>query len=76
MEFRNTPDLESLYAGYIDAVNEENRKTRYEGKEEYFQGSSAGLCSRKHYFSVTKVPSLSMITIYGTDQLSGPIKNS
>ena len=56
MEFRNTPDLESLYAGYIDAVNEENRKTRYEGKEEYFQGSSAGLCSRKHYFSVTKVP--------------------
>ena len=55
MDFRNTPDIEALYSGFIDAANEENRKKRYEGKEEYFHGSSAGLCSRKHYFSVNKV---------------------
>ena len=55
MDFRNTPDIEVLYSGYIDAVNEDNRKKRYAGKEQYFHGSSAGMCSRKHYFAVNKV---------------------
>ena len=55
MDFRNTPDIEVLYSGYIDALNEENRKKRYAGKEQYFHGSSAGMCSRKHYFAVNKV---------------------
>ena len=31
MDFRNTPDIEVLYSGYIDAVNEENVKKRYAG---------------------------------------------
>ena len=55
MDFRNTPDIEVLYSGYIDALNEENRKKRYAGKEQYFHGSSAGMCSRKHYFAVNKI---------------------
>lgn len=45
-------DLEAIYTNYMDAKNEENRKARYEGKENYYSGSSSGFCSRKNYYKV------------------------
>jgi CRISPR/Cas system-associated exonuclease Cas4 (RecB family) len=43
-------DIEKLYNDYITLKNEENYKSRYEGKEKYYHASGGGSCSRKLYF--------------------------
>ena len=43
-------NIEKLYNDYITTTNEENYKTRYEGKESYYHASGGGSCSRKLYY--------------------------
>ena len=43
-------NIEKLYNDYITLKNEENYKSRYEGKEKYYHASGGGSCSRKLYF--------------------------
>tara|TARA_R110002020_G_scaffold139307_2_gene310134 strand:+ start:5008 stop:5733 length:726 start_codon:yes stop_codon:yes gene_type:complete len=40
----------NIYNNYINELNKIKFKSRYEGKENFFHASSAGLCKRKHYF--------------------------
>ena len=48
--------FEEIYHEYLIHKNEENRKNRYMGKEDWYHASGAGLCSRKLYYeSVDKV---------------------
>ena len=48
--------FEEIYHEYLIHKNEENRKERYEGNEDWYHASGAGLCSRKLYYeSVEKV---------------------
>jgi hypothetical protein len=42
--------FEQIYHEYLLHLNEENRKARYDGKEDWYHASGAGLCSRKLYF--------------------------
>ena len=42
--------FEDLYHDYLLHLNEENRLNRYEGNEDWYHASGAGLCSRKLYF--------------------------
>ena len=39
-----------IYDDYVAHLNAEKSK-RYDGKEEWFHSSSAGMCARKHYYS-------------------------
>ena len=43
-------NIEKLYNDYITLKNEENYKSRYEGKENYYHASGGGTCSRKLYY--------------------------
>ena len=43
-------DIAKIYSQYMDAKQEENRKERYEGMEDYYHASGAGFCSRKLYY--------------------------
>ena len=43
-------NIEKLYNDYITLKNEENYKSRYEGKEKYYHASGGGTCSRKLYY--------------------------
>ena len=43
-------DIVKIYSQYMDAKQEENRKERYEGMENYYHASVAGMCSRKLYY--------------------------
>ena len=48
--------FEEIYHEYLIHKNEENRKNRYIGNEDWYHASGAGLCSRKLYYeSVEKV---------------------
>ena len=48
--------FEEIYHEYLTYKNEENRKKRYVGNEDWYHASGAGLCSRKLYYeSVEKV---------------------
>ena len=48
--------FEEIYHDYLIHKNEENRKNRYVGNEDWYHASGAGLCSRKLYYeSVEKV---------------------
>jgi len=48
--------FEEIYNEYLVHKNDENRKDRYVGKEDWYHASGAGLCSRKLYYeSVEKV---------------------
>ena len=40
----------NVYDEYIDKKNDELKEERYEDYEDWFHGSGAGLCARKHYF--------------------------
>jgi len=42
--------FEEIYHEYLNHKNEQNRKERYEGNEDWYHASGAGLCSRKLYF--------------------------
>ena len=42
--------FEEIYHEYLIHKNEENRKERYEGNEDWYHASGAGLCSRKLYY--------------------------
>jgi len=42
--------FEEIYHEYLIHKNEQNRKERYEGNEDWYHASGAGLCSRKLYF--------------------------
>jgi len=42
-----------IYDGYIQDLNNVKVKSRYEGREEWYHSSLAGLCVRKHYFGST-----------------------
>ena len=42
--------FEQIYHKYLLHKNEENRKNRYEGEEDWYHASGAGFCSRKLYF--------------------------
>ena len=42
--------FEQIYQDYLLVKNEENRKDRYDGNEDWYHASGAGLCSRKLYF--------------------------
>ena len=47
-----------IYDDYVAHLNS-SKSSRYDGKEEWFHSSVAGLCARKHYFSsVIKVKSV------------------
>ena len=43
-------DIEGIYNEYLDELQEQNRKNRYEGNEHWYHASGAGSCSRKLYF--------------------------
>ena len=46
-----------IYDDYIMDLKGENYDARYEGKDEWFHASGAGLCMRKHYFAqIEKLP--------------------
>ena len=48
--------FEEIYHEYLIHKNEENRKNRYVGNEDWYHASGAGLCSRKLYYeSVEKI---------------------
>jgi len=51
LDTSNLPDIEEIYASYLEIQNEINRKVRYKGKEKYYHASSSGMCMRKHYYS-------------------------
>ena len=54
--------FEKIYHEYLLYKNEENRKTRYEGKESWYHASGAGFCSRKLYFeSVEKAEPTNLV---------------
>ena len=63
MLLKNSPiDIEAIYEQYIDEKQEENRISRYEGREEWYHASGAGSCSRKLYFeSVEQIESTNPI---------------
>ena len=42
--------FEEIYHEYLTHKNEENRKERYAGNEDWYHASGAGLCSRKLYY--------------------------
>ena len=42
--------FEEIYHEYLIHKNEENRKNRYAGNEDWYHASGAGLCSRKLYY--------------------------
>jgi len=42
-----------IYNDYISLLNQQ-KSSRYVGKQEWFHSSSAGLCARKHYFSAVE----------------------
>ena len=42
--------FEEIYHEYLIHKNEENRKNRYIGNEDWYHASGAGLCSRKLYY--------------------------
>ena len=42
--------FEEIYNEYLVYKNDENRKDRYVGKEDWYHASGAGLCSRKLYY--------------------------
>ena len=42
--------FEEIYHEYLLHQNDLNRKERYEGNEDWYHASGAGLCSRKLYF--------------------------
>ena len=42
--------FEEIYHEYLLHLNDQNRKERYEGNEDWYHASGAGLCSRKLYF--------------------------
>ena len=42
--------FEQIYHEYLVHQNELNREERYEGNEDWYHASGAGLCSRKLYF--------------------------
>ena len=42
--------VRDIYDGYIKSLNDSKIKSRYQGKEEWYHSSIAGLCIRKHYF--------------------------
>ena len=46
--------IRDIYDGYIKSLNEVKIKSRYQGKEEWYHSSIAGLCIRKHYFGTVK----------------------
>lgn len=43
-------DIQKVYEDWLRKGNDLHRKKRYQGKEEWFHASSAGMCMRKHYF--------------------------
>ena len=43
-------DIQKIYEDWLRKGNDLHRKKRYQGKEEWFHASSAGMCMRKHYF--------------------------
>ena len=43
-------DIEGIYRDYLDEKQEDNRKERYKGNENWYHASGAGSCSRKLYF--------------------------
>ena len=47
---KKTSKVAKIYDDYVARLNAEKSK-RYEGMEEWFHSSAAGLCARKHYFS-------------------------
>ena len=42
--------IKQVYHDYLLKLDEQNRKERYEGNENWFQASSAGYCIKLHYF--------------------------
>ena len=42
--------FEDIYHEYLVHQNELNKKERYDGNEDWYHASGAGLCSRKLYF--------------------------
>tara|TARA_Y100000401_G_scaffold64188_1_gene51024 strand:- start:737 stop:1558 length:822 start_codon:yes stop_codon:yes gene_type:complete len=52
------PDLAGIYNSYIQIENQKNVQERYtdKTKTKYFHASSAGMCARKHYYSVIDEP--------------------
>ena len=57
-------DIEGVYNEYLDELQEQNRKNRYEGNEHWYHASGAGSCSRKLYYeSVEMVEPSNLIDI-------------
>tara|TARA_R100000742_G_C4275634_1_gene96236 strand:- start:835 stop:1632 length:798 start_codon:yes stop_codon:yes gene_type:complete len=57
-------DIEGIYNEYLDELQEQNRKNRYEGNEHWYHASGAGSCSRKLYYeSVEMVEPSNLIDI-------------
>ena len=44
--------VKDIYDSYIESINNNKQQLRYTGKEEWLHSSSAGLCARKHAFSI------------------------
>ena len=50
-------NIEKIYHDWLRKKNSLHFKNRYQGHEQWFHGSSAGMCMRKHYFQhVADVP--------------------
>ena len=51
-------DLFKIYDDYILELKDENFESRYEGNDDWYHASGAGLCMRKHYYAqIEKLPS-------------------
>ena len=55
MKYKCPVDVESIYNDHIVRKNEENYKERYDGKENHYHASGAGICSRKLYYESVEV---------------------
>ena len=55
MEINNTPDIMSIYGSFIEERNSVNSEERYKGNESWYHASSAGMCTRKIYYSSVEV---------------------
>ena len=64
-------DIEGVYNEYLDELQEQNRKNRYEGNEHWYHASGAGSCSRKLYYESVEMVEPSNLIDIRTKRLLG-----
>ena len=64
-------DIEGVYNEYLDELQEQNRKNRYEGYEHWYDASGGGSCSRKLYYESVEMVEPSNLIDIRTKRLLG-----